>query len=534
MTMRKAVTYKDRSQSLGLTNALSITLVEAHEALYGACQKGTQDRSWQSIRKLSKCIVTLGFRTAIQFQRNILSTFFNWLSNTEITEASKQSDMIIVRAIMHWCEHNVPEILEGALIVEPRNFFRQDTGERSSLSEQDSRLVMRSALKEIDEITERIRAGRIEVSERSTKRGELISRLLEIGNGRIPIQTTVTLSKESLSRRVSAEGGLKQLYRTIFPTPRDLLPFYVAIQFQLAGNPQAVAKLRRDCIQKNELRGDREWVIWDKHRATRIQRADFPAGKATSAPALIRKLNELTEPLTELEKINRELVFLAYERGRIAIPSLQTWHNSLIDFRKQHSLPEFSFVQLRRTSAVLHHEASGSILIARQKLNHASVATTVRYSTYENIGDLHDQKIYGAQQELKRVIQNQPARQLDKCAPKTPADTVFGFQCSDPFAGHIKETDSSRPCDHFHRCATCPGALIPLDRPDVIAAILKSRSSLLSARERAVKEGWLPRFLVLYQSTLDAIVSELLPKVPAHVIEAAEVIAKSRPFPSLE
>lgn len=532
--MRKAVHYEDRSFSLDLSIPLAMVLVEAHEALYGAGQKGTQDRAWQCIRKLSKCIATLGLSNVTQFPRNVLPLFFDWLSDTAIAESSKQSDMMIVRAVIHWCERNVPEIIDGALIVEPRNFFRQEPGVRNALSEHDSRQVMRSALGEIDEITTRIRAGRIEVRDRSTPRGVLISRLLEIGGGRVPVQNTVNISKECLARRVSDEGGLKLLCRTIFPTPRDLLPFYLAIQFQLAGNPQAIAQLRRDCIQTNELRGDREWIVWDKPRAARVQRADFPAGKATSAPALVRQLNELTKPLTELENVSREFVFLAYERGRIVIPSLQTWHNSLGDFRRRHSLPDFSFVQLRRTSAELHHQAAGSILVARQKLNHASVATTARYSSYENIGDLHDRKIHSGQQALKRSIHNEPGQRLEQSEPQAPADTVFGFQCSNPFAGHIEPVDSRKPCDHFHRCATCPGALIPLDRPDVIAAILKSRSSLLSARERAVKEGWLPRFVVLYQPTLDVIVSDLLPKVPGHVIEAAELIASSRPFPSLE
>lgn len=532
--MRRPVHYEDRSFSLGVSVPIAMVLVEAHEALYGYGEKGTQDRTWQCIRKLAKCMVELGLSGALRFPRNILSLFFDWLDNTSITNSSKQSDITIVRALLHWCERNIPDILEGSLVLESRNFFRQEPAVGPSLSEHDSRLVMNAALIEIEEVTARIRAGRAELREQVTQRGKLIARLLEIGKGRIPVERVVATSRESLARRMRDEGGLKVLCRSIFPVPRDLLPFYVAIQFQLAGNPQAIAKLNRDCIEVNELRSDREWVVWDKPRGAKVQRADFPAGKATAAPSLIRQLNELTQPLTNLNEATKNFVFLAYERGRVAVPSLQTWHNALLDFRQRHNLPEFSFVQLRRTSAVLHHQAAGSILIARQKLNHASVATTVRYSSYESIGDLHDRVVHSSQEELKKEIHTVPLRRLNRTVPSAPADTVFGFVCADPFAGHVEQSSPDKPCDHFHRCATCPGALIPLDRTDVIAAILRSRDSLTETRQRALQQGWLPRFNALYQPTLDAIVNDLLPKVPAHVMEMAEMMAKSRPFPVLE
>ncbi|MDN4056004.1 hypothetical protein QPK32_23335 [Massilia sp. YIM B02763] len=479
-------------------------------------------------------MVELGHAHTERFPRKILSLFFDWLSDTPIKDASKQSDMIIVRALIHWCARNVQDILDGPLAIESRNFFRQQPVIGPSLSEHDSRLVMNAALVEIEEVATRIRVGREELNEQATQRAKLIARLLEIGEGRIPVERIVATSKESLARRMRDEGGLKLLCRMIFPVPRDLLPFYVAIQFQLAGNPQAIAKLRRDCIEVNELREDREWVIWDKPRGAKAQRADFPAGKATSAPSLIRRLSELTQPLTSLNEATKDFVFLAYDRGRVAVPSLQTWHNSLLDFRHRHNLPEFTFAQLRRTSAVLHHQAAGSILIARQKLNHASVATTVRYSSYENVGDMHDRVVHSSQEELRKEIHSVPLRRLVRKEPVAPADTVFGFLCSDPFAGHVDQSSPEKPCDHFHRCATCPGALIPLDRPDVIAAILRSHKSLVETKERAIQQGWLPRFNALYQPTLDAISNDLLPKVPAHVIEAAESIAKIRPFPILE
>lgn len=533
--MRKAVHYEDRSFDLGVSVPLAMALLEAHQALYGGGEKGTQDRAWQCVRKLSRCIVELNLSTASCFPRPILSLFYDWLAATPIAESSKQSDLMVVRAIIGWCSRNIPGITDGELVLDSRNFFRHEPVPVPALSEHDSRQVMMAALNEIDEVTQRIRSGRIEVRDRTTQRGELLSRLLEIGDGRIPVQTTVNVSKESLARRVSQAGGLKFLCRTIFPVPRDLLPFYVAIQFQLAGNPQAIAKLKRDCIETNELREDREWIVWDKPRAGRTQRADFAAGKASAPPALIRKLLELTSPLAELAGgAYGEFAFLAYERGRVTIPSLQTWHNALMDFRTKHGLADFSFVQLRRTSAILHHKAAGSILVARQKLNHASVATTVRYTSYENIGNEHDRKIHSSQKELHRSILISPVLEMAKSGAATPADTVFGFQCSDPFAGHVDQAKRDAPCDHFHRCATCPGALIPLDRPDVVAAILNSHDGLLAARERALQQGWLPRFTALYKPTLDVIASHLLPRIPVHVMEEAKAIAKNRPFPHLE
>ena len=532
--MRKPINYQDRAVKLGIEPSLAAALLNAHQLLYGASEKGTQERAWQCVRKLVRCMIQLKLNDSQRFPKFILKIFYDWLAQTEIAESSKRSDFMTIRTILQWCERNMPNSIEDRLYFEHRTFYPSKPKVGRVLSEAEARLVMQTALREIEEITSRIHQGRLEVVDQATDRAKLIKRLLEIGKGKIPLQSTVNISKECLAARVRDAGGLKLICRQIFPTPRDLLPFYIAIQFQLAGNPQAVAKIKRNCIEENELRSDREWIIWDKPRSARIQRADFPAGKATAAPALIKQLSDITEPLTHINAEVSDYLFIAYERGKVGRPSLQTWHNLLNDFAKQHNLPEFSFVQLRRTSAVLHHEAAGSILIARQRLNHASVATTVRYSSYENIGEFHDRMVNAGQEDLYKEAVFESERTVKGSQHILTSDTVFGFRCSDPFAGHIGSAEPGRPCDHFHRCATCPGALIPLDQPNVISAIIRSRDSLLNTKERATKEGWLPRFIALYQTTLDVIINELLPNVPAHVYKASAEMAETRPFPTLE
>ena len=89
-------------------------------------------------------------------------------------------------------------------------------------------------------------------------------------------------------------------------------------------------------------------------------------------------------------------------------------------------------------------------------------------------------------------------------------------------------------CPSFTNCSTCPGAVVPLDNPEIVARLLNSRKALLSIRVKANLDGWLERYQELYEPTLQILETDLLPKVAPSVMMLAERIVVPQLPPNFE
>jgi hypothetical protein len=77
-------------------------------------------------------------------------------------------------------------------------------------------------------------------------------------------------------------------------------------------------------------------------------------------------------------------------------------------------------------------------------------------------------------------------------------------------------------CEQFHRCATCPGALIILDDVRIVARLMRAHNELLVAKQRSLAEGWWPRYEVYYLPTLKIIETEILSAVTEDVKKSTQ------------
>lgn len=528
------VPFEDRS--LDLPSAVTEVLLEAHSALYAHLKVTTQDQAWRCIRKLALCLKQTNLAYEDRLPGDTVSLFYEWLASKNLQGSTKQSLSNVVRAVVSWISRNRIWIFSSPYTPDQRSFQRQQPKKRNVLDRVTAEKVLKCALNDIVLVENRLAASKIERETLASPRAKLVARLLEIGKGKFPTTTVVARSKESLARRVLDEGGLDELRKFSFLTYEDILPFYLAIQLQIAGNPHATANIKRDCIESNPLRDDREWITWIKPRAAKIQRVDFPSGKLNSAPSLIRRLKRLNEALVPKAGNLADRLFLAISKSPgVSVPSAQSLHNELAKFLKRHELPDFDFVDLRRTNAVLHHQAGESIIAAKKRLNQKSVATTARYTNFDDLGAKHNQVIASNQNALQAMVVAQKEQvSLLQRKSGVPAHTVFGFTCADPFDGYGDLQGRHGPCDHFFRCATCPGAMVPLDSPYIVSKLLAARNHLLLAKEEFLNQGRIARFDAIYQPTLDAIEKKLLPFVIDEVMRKAEELGLVWPMPELE
>ena len=113
------------------------------------------------------------------------------------------------------------------------------------------------------------------------------------------------------------------------------------------------------------------------------------------------------------------------------------------------------------------------------------------------------------------------------------ATTLFGFDCKDPFAGTAEGSHIGEACGRFFSCSTCPGAVVVLDSPHVVAKLLATTEHLRNERARASAEGWAPRFQVLYGPTLTILERDLLPLITDD-LKALAQREYTPPLPRLE
>lgn len=517
--------------------AIATAFLRAHAAEFGHTSIESQKQAHRAIRKLILCLQENAIHKSAPLPDSIATIFHAWIKSSHLKESTAQSLQNVVLTVLRWCARNIPgTVHQNASLLAP-SFRREKPAPMRRLEENEVRSVLAACYAEIENTEARLALGRRCLldgdagGDEATGLRATVRDLLTVGHGGVPKQQVVARSGLALARRVGELGGLRHIVSSIYITIEDIIPFYLAVLIQTGGNPMAIRGMKVDCICQHPLRNDLECLTWEKPRANREQRVDFPAGKHWSAPNLIRRLVALNDNLrgSALQR-ERECVFLARSLSSVMprVPSVQSLHNYLAPFLRKFELADFDFKHLRATSAWAHYWKSGTQDVARRRLNHANVRTTTLYTLTNEIAPEHYKTISSFQGELVvRALRGSgdAGGSESECAERTTyAKTVFGFECKNPFDGLDGVSAKGSRCLNFTRCSTCPGAIVPLDDVGIIARLLATQKSLEAARDDANRRGWSKRYTALYADTLRIIVETIIPGVSPNVLSAARAL----------
>lgn len=506
----------------------------------------TQRQTWRCIRKLSIFLHEINAAEETPLPVAVADDFRRWLSESKLCGSTAQSVLNIVLRLLTWCSRNAKGVIDARSKLVVRGFVRSPPKQKRALDEQAIKRILAACYSDIDRVEAdlafgaRLTKGTPTDDERPL--AELLRELLSLGSGLLPTQKTINRSGKSYARRVDDAGGLRRLTRLLWITPESMLPYYLAVQIQTGGNPMAIAEISRDCVAPHPLRADLERLIWLKRRANREQRCEFPAGRDWSAPSLIRRICRLNSALIQhCSDTHQDKAFICLKANRVAsVPCFQMFHHLLDAFIQRHDLPPFDFHEARKVSAAAHHRATRSMEAARSRLDHKSLRTTQLYTTTNDVADHHDQVIRHFQGELIRLSKSPSRTPLSANSAQTGVrgagrmETVFGFGCRDPYAGVSPGSRVGALCLQFQRCATCPGAIVPVDDPRVVARLLAASQGLAAARERAQSEGWWERYLAIYEPTRRILDDSILSLVDPAIREAAMQMVSTQPMLWLE
>lgn len=529
---------------LHLNRKVALALKRALRAEVGHNLPDTQKKAFKALKLLAAYLRQRQQVHLIPLPADVATGFTDWLKASSLGPSAQPALKMVCR-LLSWCQRN----LKG-IVPEQASFWvstiRDTNNPKRVAAQPDLKIILAACYRQIEAIEKRLEVGRRLISGENLSPAEepvsaLVRDLLVLGKGVLPKQRLVNRSGKSFARRIEELGGYRALARLLWLCPEDLFPFFVAVVAQTSGNPDAIKLLSRDCIHQHPLRSDLERIQWVKKRAGCEQFSDFPAGRRWSAPSILRRLMKLNEPILGLcRSMHANKIFISYSHaGRNAKTSdKNVFLNELSSFIETHGLAPFQFRDLRHAGARAHHKASGSILAAKRRLNHMSVDSTVRYTDLDDRAHEHELLINRFQGEMvqlsrRKPIANTPGSSSAHASPAL-ADTVFGFGCKDPLGGLHPGSTKGKTCLQFTGCATCPGALITLDDPQVVARLMATSFALEDARKRAIAEGWWPRFELLYEETRQILCTEILPSVHPSVREVASSIDVKRLIPVLE
>jgi YD repeat-containing protein len=407
--------------------------------------------------------------------------------------------------LVEWCLRNEPRVVaNGVTTMVPTLYERVPQEPRPAVPEDVVKRVLAACYKDIEETERKLELGR-HLGKQGAQPGDdeqaqAVHQLLIATRGKIPGRRDLN-SRQTLL--VDAAGGLREVTRYLRLTAPQVFPFYLAILAQTGANPMALRKLRRDCVNPHPLVSHLERIVWDKPRAGKEQYVDFPAGKTWSAPSLVRRLVALNRTLVSAaDSGDRQYLFLT-QGTSASTATVLSWayiHLLLDKFIAKHDLPSFDLAGFRTHVAKAHHVEAGSLIAAKERLNHAEVSTTVRYTPLGDRAAKHDQTMVAFQGRLVREARGEQSRWTSDGSVKKGGahETLFGFRCSDPYEGRAPGSVAGKLCQQFQKCATCPGALIPLDDTRVVAKLLATSRHLEATGLRAKKEGWWERYCAVY------------------------------------
>jgi hypothetical protein len=349
-----------------------------------------------------------------------------------------------------------------------------------------------------------------------------------------------------VERALAAHGGRREIVPCLYPTSDGLMPYYIAILIHTAGNPEAIAAIGTDCLRPLPLLDEREMLVWEKPRASALQRRTFRRDAPCDPPALVRELIEWTTRLRQqVTGPLRSRLFLYH--GPHGITSLSPTNLVYIRrrFVQRHQLADFDLAGIRPSVLTAFYRASGDLSQVRAVANHANISTTVAYvespeveaqnrirvATLQNafLGHVRDPGGFRAGSVILGRADGDLVAARDGHFPSGEAVSMFGFSCQDPFSGVAPGTHAGELCTNFLGCLTCPNAILTHDAR-TLARLLQARDHLRAASSQLHPARW----TAIYAPQLAILEDDILTRFSAEEIDKAQCLMSTLPsLPSL-
>ena len=530
--------------ALALPEDVRLALAEAFWGHFGIRSERSICSLWFDIKTFARFARESGAIAGIgDLHRDLLVRYIEWLNGQcradgrPWTKACRARTYTTLRTLLQWLERCRPGRI--ASIEYPFNPFpwrNRDGQPRGAIPPGALSAILRACETDIAAMRakrEAVTAQRSAADETLGTLAGLLQHLDRHFGGIVPRRNELAYPARLALARF---GGMKQVEPYLYPRAESLLPYYLAILIHTAGNPDPIAELRCDCLQALPLLDDRKALVWFKPRAHSLQRRTFSTTDCFAPPALVEEILRWSKRLRALAPAPlRDRLFLFKGLRGVSALTSGTAKSLLKAFCARHGLPGFALASIRPGVLSSVYRASGDLSRTAAVANHASLAATVRYVDTPQVQAQHRARIADLQNafighiEQPRAAPAPGSTEREAVPPTGEVVSMFGFGCTDPFAGIAPGTRRGELCSNFMGCFTCPNAIITPD-PPTLARLLQAREHLRAASAALHPARW----QAFYSPQLRILEEDILPRFAASELAAAQpLVAQLPPLPEL-
>jgi hypothetical protein len=533
---------------LHLPRDVASALSEAFWQRIGAGPVQTIQDHWARIRFFGRFNhETHAVKSLADLRGDILVRYVEWLNaqrtarGTPLGKATRSSTYTSLHKLLQWLVRCRPGLV-GSIDwpINPFPWRNRDTRGRSSISASQVRDILKACENDIVQLRLMREQGRqLRRDARATgatyksSPGALLDFIDDECGGVLPSTTILYRTHHHVFTYLVKHGGVDVIEPYLYPNGYGLFPYYLAIVLHTAGNSQDIANITMDCLQPIPLLEDREMLVWEKPRASRVQRRSFRRSHPFEPPALVREIIDWTSRLrSHVPRHQRNRLFLMKPRWRPTAATRIKLLNALERFIATHALKPFTFSSLRPSVLTALYRSSGDLRAVKEMANHVSISTTVSYVQGPEIVAQNSLRMAALQSALLGHIElsaddgsaTLPAVPTMAVPPPGTAVSMFGFSCKDPFSGLAPGTRRGELCTNFLACLTCPNAVIPTNAP-TLARLLHARDHLQAATTHIHPARW----SAIYAPQLRILDEDLIPRFPARERPEAERLRATLP-----
>lgn len=392
---------------------------------------------------------------------------------------------------------------------------RSDANPIEALDEPTSKKILLACLQEARSTMEEVRSAwkSIELAKTNPERADDLSkdRLLysECHGGEFPTYTWLLNNDRDLWNQLSLgrANSLKSLRKPFMPEARDVVPFVILLAFHTGFNPDTIRSLRLSDIDWPDGFGSKRIRFSpNKARSGRRQIRSFALGDPLGPGAIVNFLIRWGERMRSIAPAeDKDLLFaMVYPSdhsgsgfARFAgFPndgySRWTWASS--KFREDHSLPDFTLAQIRKSSLDLVHEITdGDIKAVAIAGGQRSTQTIDSHYTSDSARLRNSEKLGLAMATRERWV-GSDGKSADPRKEPLSADkgaATPGFHCLDPFASPIPSEAKGRLCQAYGMCPSCPLAVSKRFDAHALARLMQLRKKILDSQTEMEPARWL-------------------------------------------
>ena len=529
--------------ALDLPADVRLALAEAFWQHFGAGAERALHLYWSNVKTFCRFAdQSAAVLSLADLDGRLLMRYAEWLNSQRRsngrpwTKSSRSSAYTTLRVMLQWLERCRPDLLGS--IEYPFNPFpwrNRDTRPVPTMSARALRALLKTCEKDIDGVRARRRAAaaeRVGADGSLSTLGGLLDYIDRNFGGIAPTSRELTRGHYAARRALARFGGLKGVEPCLYPRLDALLPYYLAILIHTAGNPEPIARIECDCLQPLPLLHDRQALLWFKPRANATQRRTFSVTDVFQPPSLVKEILEWNRPLRPIVSAHhRDRLFLYKHPFGVSALTTGAAKQAVKRFCQRHGIARFALASIRPSVLASFYRASGDLRKTQSLANHAHLATTIGYVDTPLVKANNDARIAALQgafiEHLEQRDDTTGAPSTQPVPAQTPAGAVtsmFGFDCSDPFAGVAPGSRRGQLCTNYMGCFTCPNAIIAQD-PATLARLLQARDHLRASAATLHPARW----RAFYQPQLEILEQDILPRFPNGQRESAQALLEALP-----